>query len=132
MDASARTTMKGAAKCDKHCELQNSVNQQNPERILCFRDIPESMSASESPLYPAALALSWAAFLRVRARPCLSLRLVAALTRSIHPTCLESANLVITLAGVSSSLFASSWGRSSHLAVLAAVNQDMKLGKVTR
>jgi hypothetical protein len=27
MDASARTTMKGAAKCDKHCELQNSVNQ---------------------------------------------------------------------------------------------------------
>ena len=71
MDASARTTMKGAAKCDKHCELQNSVNQQNPERILCFRDIPESMSASESPLYPAALALSLAASLRVRARPCL-------------------------------------------------------------
>ena len=27
MDVSARTTMKGAAKCDKHCELQNSVNQ---------------------------------------------------------------------------------------------------------
>ena len=27
MDASARTTMKGAAKCDKHCELQNSANQ---------------------------------------------------------------------------------------------------------
>ena len=26
-DVSARTTMKGAAKCDKHCELQNSVNQ---------------------------------------------------------------------------------------------------------
>ena len=26
MDVSARTTMKGAAKCDKHCELQNSVN----------------------------------------------------------------------------------------------------------
>ena len=25
-DVSARTTMKGAAKCDKHCELQNSVN----------------------------------------------------------------------------------------------------------
>lgn len=82
------------------------------------------MSASESPLYPAALALSWAAFLRVRARPCLSLRLAAALTRSIHPTCLESANLVIALAGVSSSLFASSWGRFSHLAVLAAVNQS--------
>ena len=27
MDVSVRTTMKGAAKCDKHCELQNSVNQ---------------------------------------------------------------------------------------------------------
>ena len=53
MDASARVTMKDAAKCDKHCELQNSVNQQNFERILHFRDIPESMSASESPQYPA-------------------------------------------------------------------------------
>ena len=48
MDVSARTTMKGAAKCDKHCELQNSVNQQKPERILCFRDTPESMPASVS------------------------------------------------------------------------------------
>ena len=25
-DVSARTMMKGAAKCDNHCELQNSVN----------------------------------------------------------------------------------------------------------
>ena len=40
--------MKGAAKCDKHCDLQNSVNQQGFERILRFRDIPESMPASES------------------------------------------------------------------------------------
>ncbi len=40
--------MKGAAKCDKHCELQNSVNQQGFERILRFWDIPESMPASES------------------------------------------------------------------------------------
>jgi hypothetical protein len=40
--------MKGAAKCDKHCELQNSVNQQGLERILRFRDIPESMPASVS------------------------------------------------------------------------------------
>ena len=46
-------------------------------------------------------------------------------------TCLESANLVIALAGVSSMLFASSWGRF-FLAALVAVNQDMKLGKVTR
>ena len=48
MDVSARTTMKGAAKCDKHCDLQNSVNQQGFERILRFRDIPESMPASVS------------------------------------------------------------------------------------
>ena len=27
MDVSAPTTMKGAAKCDEHCELQDSVNQ---------------------------------------------------------------------------------------------------------
>ena len=40
--------MKGAAKCDKHCELQNSVNQKVFERILRFRDIPESMPASVS------------------------------------------------------------------------------------
>ena len=42
--------MKGAAKCDKQCELQNSVNQQGFERILCFWDIPESMPASVSTL----------------------------------------------------------------------------------
>ena len=46
MNVSARTTMKGTANCDKHCELQNSVNRQELERILCFRDIPDSMPAS--------------------------------------------------------------------------------------
>ena len=50
MDVSVRATMKGAAKCDKHCELQNSVNRQGLERILCFWDIPESMPASVSTL----------------------------------------------------------------------------------
>ena len=49
-DVSAQTTMKGAAKCDKHCDLQNSVNQQGFERILRFWDIPEGMPASESTL----------------------------------------------------------------------------------
>jgi len=71
MDTSARTPMKGAANCDKHCELQNSVNQQNLERILCSRDMPESMPASVS------LALSlrasglrpWAAVLLVCQAP---------------------------------------------------------------
>ena len=51
MDVSVRSTMKGAAKCDKHCELQNSVNRQGLERILCFWDIPESMPASVSTPY---------------------------------------------------------------------------------
>ena len=32
----ARTAMQGAAKCEKHCELQDSVNQQEVERILLF------------------------------------------------------------------------------------------------
>ena len=48
MDVSAQATMKGAAKCDKHCELQNSVNQQIFERILRCQDIPDSMPASVS------------------------------------------------------------------------------------
>ena len=46
MDASARITMKDAAKCDKRREWQNSANQENAERILHFQVIPESMSAS--------------------------------------------------------------------------------------
>ena len=46
MDASARVTMKDAAKCDKRREWQNSENQENAERILHFRDPPGSMSVS--------------------------------------------------------------------------------------
>jgi hypothetical protein len=46
MDASARETMKDAAKCDKRCEWQNSANQENAERILHFLVIPESISFS--------------------------------------------------------------------------------------
>jgi hypothetical protein len=53
MNVSVRATMKGAAKCDKHCELQNSVNRQELERILRFRDILESMPASVSTFLPA-------------------------------------------------------------------------------
>ena len=48
MDVSVRATMKGAAKCDKHCELQNSVSRQRLEHVLCFWDIPKSMPASVS------------------------------------------------------------------------------------
>ena len=61
MDVSVRTTMKGAAKCDMHCELQNSVNQWRPERTLRFRDTPESMPASVSmrPCASGASCLAW-------------------------------------------------------------------------
>jgi hypothetical protein len=34
MDILVLATMKNAAKCDTQCELQNSVNHQNFERIL--------------------------------------------------------------------------------------------------
>ena len=49
--------MKGAAKCDKHFELQNSANQLRLERTLRFRDIPESMSASASTIFTAGGAI---------------------------------------------------------------------------
>ena len=45
MNVSVRTTMKSAAKCDKHCELQNSVSRQKLEHIMYFWDIPKSMHA---------------------------------------------------------------------------------------
>ena len=63
-DASVRTTMKGAAKCDEHCKLQNSANQQNFERILRFRDMPESMPTSESH-WLHALGLTPSVLLRI-------------------------------------------------------------------
>ena len=46
MDASARVTMKDAAKCDKRRERQNSENQKNAERILHSQVTPGSMSTS--------------------------------------------------------------------------------------
>jgi len=81
MDVSVRSTMKGAAKCDKHRELQNSVNRQGLERILCFWDIPESMPTSVSILWsPAALALSGHAAVIT----CASRRALALLRHSIY------------------------------------------------
>ncbi len=38
--------MKGAAKCSKHCDLQNSVNQWYFERVSRFWDIPGSLPVS--------------------------------------------------------------------------------------
>ena len=46
MDASARITMKDAAKCDRRREWQNSANQKNAERILHCLVTPSSMSCS--------------------------------------------------------------------------------------
>ena len=84
-DVSARTTMKGAAKCDKHCELQNSENQQRFERILRFRDIPESMPASVSlDIHAAKHTPNLLVLLRVRV--CVSKRFVP-LTHSMHRQC---------------------------------------------
>ena len=40
--------IKGAAKCDKHAELQGFVNQQGLECKLCSRGVPEGVSASVS------------------------------------------------------------------------------------
>ena len=36
MDVSARTTMKSAAKYEKHCELQDSVNQERELNAYCI------------------------------------------------------------------------------------------------
>lgn len=49
MDVLAPTTMKDAAKCDRQCELQNSVNHQVAERKRHSWDIPERMSISVFP-----------------------------------------------------------------------------------
>jgi hypothetical protein len=46
MDISAQASMKNAAKCDNHCELQNSVNQWKVERVLHFWVILGSMPGS--------------------------------------------------------------------------------------
>ena len=54
--------MKGAAKCDKHCELQDSVNQQKVERILLFRVVPESMFASVSFVFLWGVSLRFHVF----------------------------------------------------------------------
>ena len=39
MDTSAREAKKDAAKCDKHCDLQISANQQISERITRSQDL---------------------------------------------------------------------------------------------
>jgi|LauGreDrversion4_2_1035121.scaffolds.fasta_scaffold38049_3 hypothetical protein len=48
MDVWACTTMKDAASCDKQCELQNSVTQQDSERECDSWDFPKNASVSDS------------------------------------------------------------------------------------
>ena len=91
MDVSVRSTMKGAAKCDKHCELQNSVNRQGLERILCFWDIPESMPASVSMLYCS----SSSALLRACFCDCLCLRMCAGIPEASDLQLLCCSNQII-------------------------------------
>ena len=82
--------MKGAAKCDNHCELQNSVNQLGFERILRFRDIPESMLTSvpipslSRVLCPFGVTHIWQ-FLRARRLPPDTCK-VEACARHSHPS----------------------------------------------
>ena len=56
MDVSAQVSMKGAAKCDMHCDLQNSVNQLGSECTLrCWDSLsskPASVSLSTSATPP--------------------------------------------------------------------------------
>ena len=59
--------MKGAAKCDNRCELQDSVNQWPLERALRSWDMPESMSASVLLLSFLLLLLSGAVLLHASA-----------------------------------------------------------------
>mmetsp|Transcript_30015 Transcript_30015/g.56297 ORF Transcript_30015/g.56297 Transcript_30015/m.56297 type:complete len:149 (+) Transcript_30015:2151-2597(+) len=60
-DILARAPMKGAAKCDNRCELQNSVNQWPLERALRSWDMPESMSASVLivPTFSCCFSIWW-------------------------------------------------------------------------
>ena len=77
MDVSAQTMMKGAAKCDKHCKLQNSVSQQIPECVPCSRDTPASVLSSVSYTLLALYTYSsffwgegvWEAFLVIKNSP---------------------------------------------------------------
>ena len=54
-DVLAWTSMKGTAKCVKHCDLQNSVNQLDLERAHHFWDTPESISSSVSTSLPQSM-----------------------------------------------------------------------------
>ena len=88
-DVSARTTMKGAAKCDTHCELQDSLNQQEVERMLLFRVVLESMFASVPFDYLRGVSL------RLHASVFLCLNVVSVTLMHVCRSCLTCATLSI-------------------------------------
>ena len=118
--------MKGAAKCDKHCELQDSVNQQGLERTLRFRDIPESMPTSVSISFilatPSALVVV------------LLLQCACALERHVASDALSAWGFLhgTQLAKhLACNLLLCFWGEPLH-AVCLILFEDMKLGQQTR
>ena len=126
MDVSVRSTMKGAAKCDKHCELQNSVNRQGLERILCFWDIPESMPASVSMLYCS----SSSALLRACCCDFLCLRMCAGIPEASDLQLLCCSNQIIKYFRVQ--ITGCSAVSALRRPACFASSQDMKLGQQTR
>ena len=131
MDVSVRSTMKGAAKCDKHCELQNSVNRQGLERILCFWEIPESMPPSVFMLYCSSNCRS----LRACCWECLCIKMCGPLC--FHP--LEASNSqgfvatsnFLSTFGVRLIVLVAFWALLSIALALPSF-QNMKLGWQTR
>jgi len=71
MDALAQAMMKGAVKCEEHCELQNSVNQQSLECEPHPWEIPEWLPFSAFPAHCQQPASHWLIVV-VRVRVCLS------------------------------------------------------------
>ena len=131
MDVSVRTTMKGAAKCDKHCELQNSVNRQGLERILCFWEIPESMPPSVFMLYCSSNCRS----LRACCCECLCIKMCGPLCfhtfeASNSQGSVATANFLSTF-GVRLIVLVAGWALLS-IALASPSFQNMKLGWQTR
>ena len=127
-DASVRTTMKGAAKCDKHCKLQNSANQQDLERILRFWDMPGSMPTSE-PLRFYVLGPRLSA--RSGARLCASARhsfWVRLLMRRGHWCCDRTGSKLSSLLHHSCPLL----GPEPRNPLASLLAHGMKLGQQTR
>jgi hypothetical protein len=129
IDVSARRTMKGAANCDKHCELQNSVNQQELERKLRFRDIPETMPASVSKPFHSGSMIHYLCGVAVRVWLCVKELPREPLTHSEHGSSCWVQNLPHTSSGVPGSCISAGEPPDSSMPVLF---QDMKSGKQTR